>query len=235
MSAAQRRTAQSAAHAESQRERILDAAQKCFIEHGFHAASMATIAETAAMSTGLIYRYFESKNAIVLAIIARELDGKRAKIEELHAGADFVAKVLGTFRHWQTGDPQAMNAALFLEMSAEAAREPEIARAIHCSDKLTREDFERWLGRSREDGGLGLPKVVARSRAILMQCVIEGLAVRAVRDPELDLETLRIALEPLFLHLKLMPPVPGAGPRTGEAPALNTINPRPSSRPRPGR
>lgn len=36
--------------AEVQRERILCAAQKCFIEHGFHAASMANIAETAQMS-----------------------------------------------------------------------------------------------------------------------------------------------------------------------------------------
>src|SRR3546814_5115905 len=51
----------------AQRERILCAAQKCFVEHGFHAASMASIAETAEMSAGLIYRYFENKNAIILA------------------------------------------------------------------------------------------------------------------------------------------------------------------------
>ena len=63
--------------AEAQRERILCAAQKCFIEHGFHAASMANIAETAQMSAGLMYRYFENKNAIVLAIVQRQLDEKR--------------------------------------------------------------------------------------------------------------------------------------------------------------
>ena len=36
----------------AQRERILTAAQECFIGHGFHAASMASIAETAGMSAG---------------------------------------------------------------------------------------------------------------------------------------------------------------------------------------
>ena len=40
---------------------------------------MAAIAEVAGMSPGLIYRYFDSKNAIILAIIVlheqRQLDG----------------------------------------------------------------------------------------------------------------------------------------------------------------
>ena len=59
-----------ATRAARQRERILEAAEKCFIESGFHAASMAHIADTAGISAGLIYRYFESKSAIVRAIIS---------------------------------------------------------------------------------------------------------------------------------------------------------------------
>ncbi len=192
--------------AEAQRERILDAAQKCFIERGFHAASIASIAETAGMSAGLMYRYFENKNAIVKAIIERELQGKRAKVEQLYTSGQFLARILGTVRQWQAADPAAMNAALFLEMSAGASREPEIAQAILESDSLMREDFERWLGRSRDRGGLGLSKDVAHRRAVLLQCLIEGLAVRAVREPDLDLEVLERALEPLLNYLGLAPP-----------------------------
>lgn len=206
MSAVHRRSLQAEAHAQSQRERILDAAQKCFILQGFHSASMATIAETAGISTGLTYRYFASKNAIVLAIIGRELEGKRAKIAELQTGVDLLTRILDMFRQWQAGDTVAMNAPLFLEMSAQSTRDPEIAAAIRCSDTLAREEFERWLCLGRGAGGLGLSKDVAHSRAILMQCVIEGLAVRAVRDPDLDLETLRGVLEPLLRHLELLPP-----------------------------
>lgn len=199
MSAVRRRTALAEARAESQRERILDAAQKCFVEHGFHGASMATIADTADMSAGLLYRYFDSKNAIMLAIIARELEGKRAKIEEFCAGEDFLGKVLEKFAFWQAGDPEVMNPALFLEMSAEATRDPAIARAIRASDTLTREQFEAWLLRGR-----GLPGEEARSRTVLVQILIEGLVVRAVRDPELDTATLRRVLEPLFRSLGLI-------------------------------
>ena len=205
MSAQPRRTPKAEARAESQRERILDAAQKCFIEHGFHAASMAQIAKTAAISVGLAYRYFDSKNAIMLAIIARELEGKRAKIEELYSRPGFLDAVVEKFRAWQSGDASVMNAPLFLEMSAEATRAPEIARAIEASDALTRDDFEKWLSRGREKGGMGIAKDAARGRAILMQCLIEGLVVRAVRDPGLDAATLRDALEPLFRQLGLGP------------------------------
>src|SRR3546814_21159289 len=69
------------ARIEAQRERILLAAQECFIQHGFHAESMASIAETAGMSAGLIYRYFENKNAIILAIVERQLEMLRNDIE----------------------------------------------------------------------------------------------------------------------------------------------------------
>lgn len=205
MSALQRRTPRAEAKAESQRERILDAAQKCFVEHGFHGAGMALIAETAGISAGLAYRYFDGKHAIVLAIIARELEGKRAKIEELRAGPDFVEAMMEKFRQWQLGTSEVMNAPLFLEMSAEATRAPEVARAIAASDALTRREFERWLARPRGQGGVGMPADLARRRALQMQVVFEGLVVRAVRDPGLDAGTLRDALEPLLRELGLVP------------------------------
>lgn len=206
MSALQRRTPKAEAHAESQRERILDAAQKCFIEHGFHGASMARIAGEAAISAGLAYRYFESKNAIMLAIIARELEGKRERIQELCTGNDFLDSVLEKFAAWQAGSPDIMNKAIFLEMSAEASRSPEIAQAIRDSDTLVREEFERWLQLPRSEGGLGVTAGQARERGILMQCLIEGLVVRAARDPHLDPQAIRRALEPVFRHLGFLPP-----------------------------
>ena len=207
MSTVPRRTPKAEARAESQRERILDAAQKCFIEHGFHGASMARIAQEAAISVGLAYRYFDSKNAIMLAIIARELEGKRERIQELCAGNDFLAAVMEKFVAWQTGAPGVMNAAIFLEMSAEASRSPEIAQAILASDAQVRREFERWLQRDRSKGGLGLTAGEAHTRGLLMQCIIEGLVVRAARDPSLDPKALRRALEPVFRHQGFLPPL----------------------------
>jgi len=193
--------AKAGARAAAQRERILAAAQKCFIDHGFHAASMATIAATAQMSAGLMYRYFPSKNAIVLAIIDRQLQEARAKIAELHASADIVSGLCRSFEQWRTGDPAAMSVALFLAMGADARRDPQIAAALRASDRLTRADLMAWLGADTADGGCSLAREVVESRAILLQCVVEGLLMRAVREPDLDIHRLGPALRQLIDRL----------------------------------
>lgn len=193
------------AQAEAQRERILDAAQKCFIESGFHAASIARIAETAGMSPGLMYRYFENKNAIVRAIVERELGRARLKIADLDQHADVPSRIMDTFRSWQSGDPELMNAALYLEIGAEATRDPALAATVVASDAAVRAELQRWLARDPSRGGLGLAPADARRKALLLQCLLGGLAVRAVREPDLDADTLRRALEPFLRHLGLAP------------------------------
>jgi AcrR family transcriptional regulator len=181
--------------AEAQRERILCAAQKCFIEHGFHAASMARIAETAQMSAGLMYRYFTNKNAIVLAIIERQLEEGRAQIAGLRSSSQLAADLFETYAHWQARDSGVMNAALFLEMSAEATRDPQIAAALRNSDRLILADFQAWMSRSCDGGGPGLPPETVLTRAFLLQCFIKGLVVSAVRGPDLDGAELMAAIE----------------------------------------
>lgn len=47
------------------RETILNAALKLFTERGFHGTAMPLVAELAGVGAGTIYRYFESKEALV--------------------------------------------------------------------------------------------------------------------------------------------------------------------------
>lgn len=185
----------SGTRAEAQRDRILCAALKCFIEHGFHAASMANIADTAQMSAGLMYRYFENKSAIVQAIVARQLQEGRAQIEQLRTSADLSASILQTYRLWLARDPSVMNPALYLEMSAEATRDPQIAAVLRESDAAILQDLQAWMARARDDGGLGLAPDVAARRAHLLMQVWSGLAVSAARHPEQDPAVMQAVIE----------------------------------------
>jgi len=201
MNAGMARTTKDTPRAEAQRERILCAAQRCFIEYGFHAASMASIAETAQMSAGLMYRYFENKSAIVLAIIERELQEGRSQIAQLRSSSELVAALLDVFTRWQARDPGAMSVALFLEMSAEATRDPQIAAALRRSDALILSDLGAWMNRARQDGGLGLPPETVATRAFLLECFIRGLAVTAVRHPDIDAATVRDSIDSVVNRL----------------------------------
>ena len=183
-----------AGHADAQRARILDAAQKRFIEQGFHAATIADIAATAGMSAGLLYRYFQNKNAIVLAIIERDLEHRHNRIATLEPGMDYAAGLVQVFRDFQSAHDHGMHAALLLETSAEATRVPAIREAASDTDRETREAFAEWLGGS---GDKRLAPRQAQAHALLLQIVVDGLAVRSAREPDLDSAKLRKALAPI--------------------------------------
>ena len=52
-------------------ERILDAAEKAFVEHGVSATGMARVAEYAGCSRGTLYRYFKTRHELHLAYVNR--------------------------------------------------------------------------------------------------------------------------------------------------------------------
>lgn len=59
------------------RDEIVRAALEIIAEHGFHGAPMAMIAEKASVGAGTIYRYFESKDALIAFLyqdLANRLD-----------------------------------------------------------------------------------------------------------------------------------------------------------------
>lgn len=186
---------------QAQQDRILAAAQTCFVRSGFHAASMATIAETAGMSAGLIYRYFDSKSAIVLAIIEQQLEVARTNIRQMRSSDDLAARIVDHCDEDECGDETRMSTALFLEMSAEATRDPQIAEAVQRFDRMVRSEIEDWLSRSTNKGGYGLPKEVAPARALMLVCLIEGVKVRVAREPGVDQGMLRRALADMVTAL----------------------------------
>ncbi len=54
---------------EIKRQQILDTALNLFSDSGFHATSISKIAKEAGISKGLMYNYFESKEALLFAIV----------------------------------------------------------------------------------------------------------------------------------------------------------------------
>ncbi len=184
---------------QQQRERILDAARSCFVKHGFHAASIARISETAGMSPGLIYRYFDSKDAIIRAIIEQELEHARSEIAALEPDSDLAPVLEQLFARWQRADCEIMSPALMLEMTAEASRNPEIADALAAADRVTGADLDAWLGKAAGSAGKDRREIEARS--FLLRCLLSGLAIRAIREPNLDPRVLSDSLKLVFPQL----------------------------------
>lgn len=58
--------------ASARRDAILDAALELFAERGFHGTAVPLVAERAQVGAGTLYRYFDSKEALVNALYQRE-------------------------------------------------------------------------------------------------------------------------------------------------------------------
>jgi AcrR family transcriptional regulator len=191
-----------AAHAEAQRRRILDAAQKCFITRGFHAGSIGDIAAEAEISQGLMYRYFANKRALILALIERQLRHDQASINEMPAASDLVDGLLECYQQWARGEvlPIHGNAiaiasvALYAEINAEAHRDPMLAEVLRTHDKQTSAAIHAWL--RQRDVSLGRPidEEAIAGRTLLLRLLVEGMAMRAVRDPDLPPARVRTLL-----------------------------------------
>lgn len=104
-------------HRLAQRDKVMLAARKCFIRHGFHATGMAEIAAACRMSAGNIYHYFPNKNAIVRAITdetrSRMVPALRPLAEHADPVEGLVEMMLFCVR-WLGGDA---NARLWMEIS----------------------------------------------------------------------------------------------------------------------
>ena len=201
-SAAVERPRAAPSHAARQRERILDAAEKSFIESGFHAASMAHIAQTADMSAGLIYRYFDSKAMIVKAIIERHLESGCARACDcVNSPEQICDAMLDLFECWQRGDDPKTNAGLFLDLTAECTRDPDIARVVRDKDRVVGDGLAQVVRRIARTRGVTLKPAEAHERGELLRCLMEGLACRVARDPKLRRSTLKPMLQRLVAVL----------------------------------
>ena len=82
------------------RERqLLGAAARLMERDGSHAVSMQALADEASVSVGLIYRYFDNKQDLLLAVIVQVLDAFAAEVPQAleAAGTDPVERVAAAF------------------------------------------------------------------------------------------------------------------------------------------
>ncbi len=197
------------AHAQAQRDRILDAAQRCFAERGFHGASMAMIADTTQMSAGLIYRYFAGKSELIHGIVSRQVELLADDFEEMESGSrDPVDAIVENYRDSVAAaiDPQTaschIDATLILEIVAESGRDPVIAEALDLLDRRINGGLGAWLARPVEQGGHGTPPELLPARTLILRALLDGLKMRQVRDPSLDPGLLREALADVLPRLR---------------------------------
>jgi len=143
----------------ARRDQIVAAALACFARTGYYATTMADVAAQAGLSKGTPYLYFDSKQALFIAlyeewdcgladrvnaaIAALPEAGRRSPRRVLHAVAAAVAgHVLA----------ETETCRVLMEARALAAHEPAIAAAVRAADTRTHEQLEGLFAAGVEAG-----------------------------------------------------------------------------------
>jgi AcrR family transcriptional regulator len=169
--------------AEDAADRILDAAEKAFVEIGVSRAGMAEIAEAAGCSRGTLYRYFPSRHALHLAYVNREARAIVARVRDSLADVSeprerAVGFVLGTLREVRAKP----GTAAWFEPGASgmAAR---MSRASEVIERLTETFSKEWLDGAETDAATAAR---ADADAALRARWLVRVIVSLLADPEDD-------------------------------------------------
>jgi len=195
---------------ETRRQHIVDAASVCVRRAGFHGASMAEIAQAAGMSVGQIYRYFENKEAIIAAIVARDVAEMRDKFSELqNSGQPLIEAIISSCSEAVDHYYDLERSALLLEVVAEAARNPGVAAIVQAADAEERALAHDMI-RQVLPAGCSERELAARGEVISM--LFDGMAVRGVNNPAADRDAIGKVLGSVLRHLLAEMPCEPAGP-----------------------
>lgn len=179
---------------EVRRQQILDAAATCFARQGFHGASIAQISKLAGMSAGHMYHFFENKEAIIAALIERELNESLELMRQCENTEDVFQAIIERLDTGLSRRTDRDKAALEIEILAETARNPNVAAMVQKADLAKREQVQRLLRSARVGRGLTSEKPAATD---VIMALFDGLASRAISNPDLD----RAALLPLIRQI----------------------------------
>ncbi|NMG50644.1 TetR family transcriptional regulator [Azoarcus communis] len=172
--------------AASRRAQILQAASDCFHDHGFHGASISLISKAAGMSAGHIYHYFENKEAIIAAIVERDLDRLLTLSAEMRAASDVLEALIGRAAEGVIDNLDPRTAGLKVEIVAEASRNPAVAKIVRAADRCCMSSLSETLRILRANKGHSTDDATLQGMTEVLASMFEGLLLRAIRNPDLD-------------------------------------------------
>ena len=183
--AGRRLTRRGSRHAspETRRTQLLDAAIRCFSEQGYYGTTVDAVANEAGLSKGSLYRFFDSKDDLLMAIV----DEWAARAEERWASWKDDPNPLLQLREYGhlLMDQMATHRALvpiWLEFFRhEAPREH--MRRMYASAR------QRLAAGVRAGVRAGQLRDVAPTQAAdAIMALLEGIAILAAADPDFDIK-----------------------------------------------
>jgi len=162
---------------------ILNAALVCFAKRGFHQASMHDISAEAGISVGLIYRYFENKDAVISAMADRHKKEIHEVLERAQQAPTLLESLEILFTAHCCEDAPQLVSAFVVDLYAEASRNPRVADLVRDVLQTAMNGVTDLIARSPE-GESAAHGLKPHELAELIFAVSRGMLMRDVLQPQ---------------------------------------------------
>ncbi|MFV2196990.1 TetR/AcrR family transcriptional regulator [Nocardiopsis sp. LOL_012] len=174
------------AYLAQRREHILAAAATRFAREGFHRTSMRDVIDEAGLSPGAVYRYFPSKDDIIVAISLDAIDAVqgvvRTSVDQHKPFPELVADLPATIDALDRADARTR---LAVQAWGEALRDPALREALGAGvDGVLQRLRERV--ESGQAGGEMPRHLDPRAVARVVLGLIQGYILQRAWDPEVS-------------------------------------------------
>jgi AcrR family transcriptional regulator len=193
------------------REQVLRAAADGFARKGIHQTTMQDICEASGMSAGALYRYFPTKDSIIVAFAEEERAEAAKLVSHLDASPNIVSALAAVVPELVNGLTDENYGRLSLEVAAEATRNPAVKAAFEQNERELCERLSAALHRGQIAGHV-TPELDPDSAAFLLIALFDGIAGRAALSPDMDKHRLARGVDRL-LRSMLATPAAAAGER----------------------
>jgi TetR/AcrR family transcriptional regulator, repressor for uid operon len=186
-------------HEEKRRE-ILEAAAHCFGRSGFQGASTASICDEAGISAGHLYHYFASKEAIIEAIAAANLQRMAARFGEVASGTSVVEAFVAHL-DWTINEQASRGTPMVFDIFAEASRNPTVAQILDGHTRGIRKLLADLLRHGQARGEID-QAIDPEQVAPVLISILDGSKTLALRNPKIPprnhVEVLRALIKPFL-------------------------------------
>jgi AcrR family transcriptional regulator len=176
-------TVQKRLPAAERRELILESAGRLFGEHGYAHTGLDEIAAAAGVTKPILYRHFDSKKALYLALLERHRDDLPRFFERVPEGLPFEERVEAILETWF--DYVAKHGYAWRMLFRDVGGDEEI-RAF----RLANYDRARDVLAGFIRGQKGIPKRQVEVLAEFLRAGGAGLALWSLDHPEVSRATL---------------------------------------------
>lgn len=178
----------------------------CFAKRGFHLTTMHDISASAEISVGLIYRYFDSKDAVIKFMAAEHLEDLRQVLAQARRAPNlFEALEIISVCHCEE-EPEHVHAAFVADLYAEAARNEQVRALVRDVTQFFTDSVADLIAASDEakTSAFGLtPRTAAEIivdslRGMMMRAIVDSSTLTASQIRERQLAMLRTLWPLLF-------------------------------------